>query len=45
MAKMVNVTSSNKNDIPLVVAEHGLGVVGGGVDGVVGIVLFTIQFE
>ena len=44
MAKMVNVTSSNKNDIPLVVAEHGLGVVGGGVDGVM-FVIFTIQFE
>ena len=39
MAKRTNVTSSNKNDIPLMVAEHGvvgLGVVdGGGVDGAI----------
>ena len=49
MAKMRIVKSSNKIDIPLVVAdEDGLcvvvGGVGGGVDGVM-FVIFTIQFE
>jgi hypothetical protein len=44
MAKMTKVKSSNKNGIPLRVAdEDGLCVVVGGVDGV--IITFVTQFE